>query len=221
MTPTALAWRRARDLEPVVVVPVVVSFLLRLAERHFMGCCSRSRRARTGGSPGFTRRIEPSAPEDRMAQAPRIGVRSMSDPCPNVRVNPLAVDVPARHGHAARSRFRKRRTGLRATGAGRQQYHEAQEAGGLARRHDHVLRGCRRNRRPAMYRSIRCRQPSRTVGRRGTARNRPRSAHKARAKPRSRNGRAVEIYVGEKLTPEVADGQATVAGERREKSSPG
>ena len=61
-----------------------------------MDCCSRNRRGRHGDK-GPSRlqghgRIEPAAPEDRVAQPPRIGMFSVSDPGAHARIDIVNID---------------------------------------------------------------------------------------------------------------------------------
>lgn len=101
--------KRTANAETQVVVPVIggVPVAVRGAEVVWIvvpGTAADD--TATRGRPGFkgAGRIEPPAPEDRVAQPPRIGMLGMSDPGAHARINIVKTDRfrPAT-GRAARA----------------------------------------------------------------------------------------------------------------------
>ncbi len=97
LDPSGSGERRSGHPEAGIVVPVVwvVPVAIRGAEVPRIvvpGAAAKdpTTRDRSGfGGPGW---IEPAAREDRMAQAPRVGVRGMSDPGPHAEIDGRALD---------------------------------------------------------------------------------------------------------------------------------
>src|SRR6202521_2674745 len=82
--------KRAPDPEAEVVVPVVGGVPVAVGRAEVLWIVVPGTAAddtATRGRPGFKAigRIKPATPEDRVAQAPRICMLSVSDPCPHAR----------------------------------------------------------------------------------------------------------------------------------------
>jgi hypothetical protein len=83
--------KRAPDTEPDIVVPIVGGVPVAVGRAEVLWIVVPRTAAddtATRGRPGFKGigRIEPAAPEDRMAQSPRICVLSVSDPRSDARI---------------------------------------------------------------------------------------------------------------------------------------
>ena len=94
---TGSGGKRAPDPEADIVVPVVGGVPVAVGRAEVLWIVVPGTAANdtaTRGRPGFkgVGRIEPAAPEDRMAQAPRICMLGVSDPGPHARIDIVEPD---------------------------------------------------------------------------------------------------------------------------------